>query len=63
MKITKKRGKRGAERKVLNTRISLHAYLRLCEIAGEGSLAQALNDLILRTQEKSSELTLPTSHD
>ncbi|MHB8303625.1 MAG: hypothetical protein ACYDC6_12420 [Acidobacteriaceae bacterium] len=62
MKICKKRGQRGAERKALNTKISPAAYLRLCEIAGERSLAEALNELLLQTQQNKSEITLPTSH-
>lgn len=62
MKVPKKRGKRGAERKALFAKVSPEAYLRLCGIAGNRTLADALNDLLLRAQEKSSDLTISTSH-
>ncbi|HCN90761.1 MAG TPA: hypothetical protein DIT28_16560 [Oxalobacteraceae bacterium] len=63
MKITKKRGKRGADRKALNTKVSPDAYLWLCQLAGNNSLAETLNDLLLESKQKKSELTLPTSHE
>ncbi len=63
MKICKKRGKRGVERKALFTKVTPAAYLRLCEIAGERTLADALNDLLLKTQQNKSEITISTSHE
>jgi hypothetical protein len=54
VKVTKKRGKRGEDRKALFARISPAAYLRLCEIAGERTLADALNELLMKRQKKPS---------
>lgn len=50
MKVTKKRGKRGADRKALFARISPAGYLKLCELAGEKTLAEALDELLLKSK-------------
>ena len=55
MSECRKRGKRGAERKALFARISPAAYLKLCDLAGERTLAEALNDLLLKFHGKESE--------
>lgn len=61
MKVTKKRGKRGANRKRLEARVSPDAYSWLCQWAGNNSLARALDALLLEHREKSSELVTATS--
>ncbi len=62
MKPKKKRGKRGQERKRLEARVSPDAYLWLCQLAGNDSLAKALDTLLLEHREKSSKLVTATSH-
>lgn len=60
--MKKKRGQRGIERKALFAKISPAAYVKLCDIAGERTLADALEELLLKSEEKSTELTISTSH-
>jgi predicted CopG family antitoxin len=61
--MTKKRRRRGEERKAVNAMVSIKAYSELCVMAGPRSFGETLDELILKRRTKSSELTLPTSHD
>ncbi len=63
MKITKKRGKRGVERKAFTARLPIEHYMKLCQFAGSKSLAVALRELIEQHERKKHELVIPTSHD
>jgi hypothetical protein len=51
----KKRGARGVERKAVFARITLAAYMRLCDLAGERTLADALNDLLMKSKAREGE--------
>ena len=52
MKICKKRGKRGADRKVFTARLPFEHYMKLCELAGTRSLSEALRELLDRAEKK-----------